>query len=237
MAKNVLVLAAHPDDAEIAMGGTIAKMLRQKWRVELCDLTDGEPTPNGSPEKRAREAREAAQILEVQRRITLDLPNRYLMDTVENRQKVAEIIRGCRPDILFLPYWEDAHPDHVQACQLCEAARFYAKLTKTQMQGDPFYPKRVIHYFCGHYRLHRRPTFILDISETLEIKLKAIAAYESQFGSERDQPWIEEKRRSSILETVQTVAAYYGRLVGTRFAEPFIMREELGLTNLEGLMV
>jgi len=236
MTQTALILGAHPDDGEISMGATMAKLTRQGWRVELCDLTDGEPTPRCSPEQRAREAIQAAEVLGVHRRQTLDLPNRYLMDSVEGRCKVAEVIREARPDLLFVPYWEDAHPDHVQAAQLCEAARFYAKLTRTEMRGEPHYPRRVIHYLGSHYRLQRRPSFVLDVSDTFDIKLQAIQVYESQFGGEQEQGWVEHKRRTCIVDTVRTVGAYFGRLVGVRYGEPFIMREEVGLTSLEGLL-
>lgn len=236
MAGTVLVLTAHPDDGEIAMGATMAKLVRQGWRVELCDLTNGEPTPTGSPEQRAREAARAAEILGVAGRVTLDMPNRYLMDTVENRQKTAEVIRQVRPDLLFVPYWEDAHPDHVQASQLCEAARFYAKLTKTDMAGEPHFPRRLLHYVGSHYRLHRSPSFVFDVSDTFELKLQCVQAYESQFGGEPEQGWVEHKRRTWIVDTLRSVGSYYGRLIGVRYGEPFILREEVGLANLDGLL-
>jgi bacillithiol biosynthesis deacetylase BshB1 len=210
------------------MGGTMAMLRRQGWSVTLCDLTNGEPTPMGSPEIRARESARAAAILGVTERITLDLPNRYVMDTVDNRVGVAEVIRAVRPDLLFVPYWEDAHPDHVQAQQLSEAARFYGKLTKTEMSGEPHYPRRVIHFFSTHYRLHRRPSFLLDITDAFDRKMESILAYESQFNAARGN--------LTIVETIRNVAAYYGRLIGVPYAEPFTMREEVGLRNLDALL-
>ncbi len=140
--RTVLAIGAHPDDVEIGMGGTIAALVAAGHRVTILDLTNGEPTPMGSPERRRAESEEAARVLGVARRITLGLPNRYLEDTVENRTAVAEVIREVRPELLFIPYWVDAHPDHVAAERLSEAARFYAKLTKTEMRGEPFYPAR-----------------------------------------------------------------------------------------------
>ena len=116
------------------MGGTIARLVQQGHRLTLLDLTNGEPTPTGTPERRKAESEAAAQVLGVHRRMTLPLPNRYLVDTVENRVAVAEVIRETRPDVLFIPYWVDAHPDHVAAERVSEAARFYAKLTKTEMR-------------------------------------------------------------------------------------------------------
>ncbi|MGB9553392.1 MAG: PIG-L family deacetylase, partial [bacterium] len=126
---KILTIGAHPDDVEIGMGGTIAALKDKGHEVTILDLTDGEPTPTGSREVRLKESQEAAKILGVDRRITLDLPNRFLLDTIENRLKVAQVIREIKPEAIFLHYWTDAHPDHRAACQLCEAARFYAKLT------------------------------------------------------------------------------------------------------------
>jgi len=174
---ELLVIGAHPDDAEIGMGGTIATLVAQGHRITLLDLTNGEPTPMGSPERRQAESEAAARVLGVAGRITLPLPNRYLMDTVENRIAVAEVIREVRPDLLFIPYWVDAHPDHVAAERLAESARFYAKLTRTEMRGDPHYPGRILHFFCTHYRLHVDPAFIMDVTDQIERKLEAVACH------------------------------------------------------------
>ena len=146
---ELLVIGAHPDDVEIGMGGAIAAFVQHGHGVTILDLTDGEPTPMGTPERRRAESDAAAQTLGVRRRITLPLPNRYLMDTVENRVAVAEVIREVRPEILFIPYGVDAHPDHIAAERLGEAARFYAKLTKTEMRGDPHYPGRILHFWAA----------------------------------------------------------------------------------------
>jgi len=126
---ELLVIGAHPDDVEIGMGGAIATFVHEGHGITILDLTDGEPTPMGSPEARRAESEAAARTLGVGRRITLPLPNRYLMDTVENRIAVAEVVREVRPEVVFLPYGIDAHPDHIAAERLGEAARFYAKLT------------------------------------------------------------------------------------------------------------
>lgn len=224
---NVLAIGPHPDDVEIGMGGSILTLRQAGHTVTICDLTNGEPTPIGSPERRAKEAAAAAALLGVGR-ITLEFPNRYLQDTVEARNRVAEVIRDVRPDLLFVPYWEDAHPDHVAGAALGEAARFYAKLTKTTIAGEPFYPRRVIHFFSTHYRLHVRPSFILDISAHIETKMAAVAAYPSQFGPERGN--------AELLEVIRTWNAYYGGLIGTAFGEPFLSREEIGLAGLDQLL-
>lgn len=225
---RILALGPHPDDVEIGMGGTVLALLTQGHEVVLCDLTNGEPTPKGTPERRAVEAAEAARILGIGRRITLPLPNRMLTDSVENRQVVATVIRDVRPDLLFLPYWVDAHPDHVAAAALGEAARFYAKLTKTDMPGEPFYPKRVYHFISTHYDLHVKPTFIFDITDHFERKLAAVAAYASQFAGEDGQ--------MRILDYLRTLNGYWGFLIGRPHGEAFVSREELGLGSLDRVL-
>lgn len=225
---RILAIGPHPDDLEIGMGGTIATLLAQGHEVTMCDLTNGEPTPRGSPERRAEEAAAAARILGITRRITLPLPNRELADTIENRRTVAEVIREIRPDLLFLPYWIDAHPDHVAAAALGEAARFYSKLSKTSMRGEPHYPHRVYHFLTTHYDLHVKPSFILDVSPAFQRKLEAVAAYSSQFGGEPGE--------RPILDDLRRVNGYWGYLIGAAYGEPFVCREELGLSSLDALL-
>jgi N-acetylglucosamine malate deacetylase 1 len=226
--RAIMVVGAHPDDAEIGMGGTIAALGAQGYRVTILDLTNGEPTPMGSPERRREESEAAARTLGVARRITLPLPNRYLADTVENRMAVAEVIREVRPDILFIPYWVDAHPDHIAAERLAEAARFYAKLTKTEMRGEPHYPSRVLHFFCTHYRLHVDPAFIVDITDQIERKMEAVASYRSQFNEDRGN--------TGILDTIRAVAQYWGSRIRRPYGEPFASKEAIGLRGLGSLL-
>jgi len=222
---KLLAIGAHPDDVEIGMGGTILALRAQGHDVVLCDLTNGEPTPIGSPERRAREAQEAARVLGVTRRITLEMPNRYLVDTVENRTRVAEVIRQERPEFLIVPYWVDAHPDHVAAAALAEAARFFAKLTKTSMAGEPVFPRRILHFLTTHYRLHIRPSFIFDISEQIEGKLQALRSYASQFGPERGT--------GDFFDQIRSWNRYFGSLISRPYGEPFVCREEIGLHGLD----
>ncbi len=224
---KVLAIGPHPDDVEIGMGGTLLVLRASGHDVAVCDLTNGEPTPIGTPERRSAEAREAAEVLGVER-ITLEMPNRYLLDSVEHRNQLAEVIRRVRPDLLFLPFWVDAHPDHVAAAALGEAARFYAKLTRTSIPGEPHYPPRVLHFFSTHYRIHVRPSFIVDVSAHLETKMRAVGAYRSQFGPERGNEW--------ILKEIRAHARYFGSLIGTEYGEPFASREEIGLRGLEQLL-
>src|SRR5450432_2737692 len=177
---SILIIGPHPDDQELGMGGTIAKLVAQKHKVHLIDMTNGEPTPHGTVETRAKESAEAARILGTSRTI-LGLPNREVVHNLESRHKMAALIRVHRPNILFVPYPIDAHPDHVAVTKIAEDARFDAKLTKSKIPGEPWYPKRIIYYFCTHLRLNFTPNFCIDITDTLEQKIESVKCYASQF--------------------------------------------------------
>lgn len=224
---DLLVVGAHPDDAEIGLGGTLSLMGRRGWRCAILDLTNGEPTPRGSVAARAVEAAGAARILGVERR-TLDLENRRLFDTVEAREAVASVYRQWRPRIVAAPWPTDAHPDHVACAAIAEAARFYAKFTKTDMPGEPHYPPRFVHYFASHLRAIPQPAVVVDVAETIEDKMAALDAYASQFGVG--------DARLEFLRYIRGAAAMWGELAGAAFGEPLMSREPLGLAGLEALI-
>ncbi len=226
---DFLVIAPHPDDAELGMGGTIVKMIAEGMRVGILDLTSGEPTPHGSLELRARETAAATKLLGVTWRGNAGLANRSLLPTLEARTVIAGYIRQLRPRWLFAPYWEDAHPDHVAATQLIEAARFWAKLSKTDMPGSPHHPERVYYYYCIHLRLAITPSFIVDISEQWDTKRSAIEAYVSQFITGRDP------KPPTLTDRFRDDAAYWGRLINREYGEPFATREPLAIESLRDL--
>lgn len=227
---DILIIAPHPDDAELGMAGAILKFKQEGLRVGVLDLTSGEPTPHGSPEIRARETAAASEVLGLDWRDNLGLPNRSLQATLENRAMLAEVFRQQRPRWLFAPYWIDAHPDHVAATQLVEDARFWAKLTKTDLAGEPHHPQRIFNYYCVHLKMAPQPAFILDISAEWERKLAAIRCYESQFITGR--PAVP----PTFLDLLRDEAAYWGKAIGRRYGEPFTCREPIGLRSLAELV-
>src|SRR5262249_31946804 len=168
---DYLVIAPHPDDAELGAGGTILLLRSQGASVGVLDLTAGDPPRQGSPELRRQETEAATKILGLDWRGTLGLVNRALVADLASRRRLAVAIRELRPRYLLAPFWEDAHPDHVAASALVDAARFWAKLTKTDMPGEPHFPQRIIYYFSVHLRLHPRPSFVLDITPHIAPKL------------------------------------------------------------------
>jgi bacillithiol biosynthesis deacetylase BshB1 len=226
---DYLVIAPHPDDAELGAGGAILLLKAEGARVGVLDLTNGEPTPFGSPEIRGRETAAATAVLGLDWRDNLGLPNRSLVNDLEARARLAGVLRQTRPRYLLAPYWEDAHPDHVAASALVDAARFWAKLTKTDLPGEPHYPTRTLYYFTVHLRLHPKPSFVLDISAYLERKMEAIACYRSQFIEGRPTA------PPTILDELRDRARYWGWAIGTRYGEPFVCREEVGLRGLRDL--
>jgi len=207
------------------MGGSIARLVSQGHRVHLVDMTNGEPTPLGTPQKRAAESAAAAKILGVERTL-VGLPNREVVHSVEARHKLAAVIRQHRADWLFVPYPIDAHPDHVAVTRIAEDARFDAKLSKSSIPGEPCYPKRIIYYFCTHLRLNFQPTFCLDISAQMDTKMAAAKAYASQFV----------ENNSPVLEMLKTLNGYFGGRIGTAYAEPFFTYEALGFSGLDQLV-
>jgi bacillithiol biosynthesis deacetylase BshB1 len=227
---DLLVIAPHPDDAELGAAGAILKFKAEGAKVGVLDLTDGEPTPYGSPERRAEETQAATKILGLDWRGNLGLPNRSLEPTLAARRELASVIRQLRPRWLMAPYWVDAHPDHVAATQLIEAARFWAKLTKTDMPGEPWHPQRIFHYFCVHLRQAIQPAFILDISPFWEQKLAAIRCYHSQFIEGRPQT------PPTFLDQLREEAAYWGKLIGRSYGEPYQCREPIGLATMQALV-
>lgn len=219
---DAVCVGAHPDDVEIGMGATVAKLAGAGARVAIVDLTNGEPTPCGTPEKRAEEAERAAEILGAERR-TLTLPNRYLFDTKEARTMLAEVLREMRPRMLFVPYSADAHPDHVAASSIALAARFYGKLTKTEMLGTPFYVPRVFHYMAVHQKMIVQPSFIVSVGETLEAKLDSIRAYRSQFE--------ENPSNAQFIDVIRDTALMWGDMARAGAGEPFFALEPVTLDS------
>ena len=176
-----------------------------------------------------RETAAATEILGLDWRQNLGLPNRSLEPTLQARAMLAGVFRQTRPRWIFAPYWVDAHPDHVAATQLIEAARFWSKLTKTDMPGEPHYPERILYYYCVHLRLIPQPSFVLDISDYWQRKAAAIACYRSQFIEGRPQ------EPPTFLDRLRDQAAVLGWSIGTRYGEAFASREPVGLTTLTAM--
>ena len=224
--QKVLIVSPHPDDAELAMGGTIAKMVEAGFDVKIVDLTDGEPTPFGTRQNRLREASTAAEILGVSR-INLDMPNRKLQANLENRRTLAQIFREHKPDMMFGPVLPDLHPDHNEAVRLIEYSRFDAKLCKTDMSYDAHWVPKYYQYFSPHRNVITGFSFVVDISKQWQAKVKSILAYQSQLkhlsASNNNVP---------LIRKIWIVNSYFGIAGGTAFAEPFFSADMVCFKNV-----
>ncbi|MCA9083773.1 MAG: bacillithiol biosynthesis deacetylase BshB1 [Planctomycetaceae bacterium] len=227
---DVLVVAPHPDDAEISVGGTIALSRSQGLRVGVLDLTSGEPTPHGSETLRVAETAEATAVLDLSWRRNLGLPNRSLQTDLDSRRRLAEVFRETRPGILLVPYWQDAHPDHVAASSLCDDARFWAKLSRSDMSGQPFWPPMLLHYFSIHLRIHPAASFVVNITDHIETKMKAVQAYQSQLVTGRST------EHPTAIDDIRDRARYWGWSIGCGFGEPLVNREQVGVRSLKDLL-
>jgi len=222
------VVAPHPDDAELGLGGTILKLKAQGHAVFIVDLSSGEPTPHGTKEKRRKETDQASKVLDIDKRINLGLPNRYLFDGKEERLLLAEQIRLHKPDIIFCPFSIDAHPDHVAAAKITEGARFYAKYTHLTLKGEPHYPAYLFYYFCSHLRIRPEMSFLVDISHQFQKKMQAVKSYKSQF--------IDNPKNRFVFDYIETRDKSLGRLIHAEYAEALYSREAIKIDDLSNLL-
>ncbi len=229
---DAMVFAPHPDDAELGMGATIALLTQQGMKVMVVDMSNGEPTPYGTPEIREKErgAATAAMGLAPEQRLQLDFPNRTFVHSIEGRHNLAGVVRTYKPRWLFAPYMPDAHPDHIAATRLIEDARFDAKLTKIDLPGEPHYPERIIYYFATHLRVHAAVTFCTDVTSVYDRKVKSLEAYQSQFYAHRGE------QAGAVVEMLRIRDRYFGTRIGCTYAEPFFLNEVLGLRGLKEIL-
>jgi bacillithiol biosynthesis deacetylase BshB1 len=230
---DILFTAPHPDDVEISCGGTVAKLAKQGYRVGVVHMTDGEPTPQGSPETRAKEMAAAAEVLGATVCEVVGLPNRVLMDGPEARYALATVVRRWRPRVLvgIAGRTVAASPDHYQAQLLTEAARFYSQLTRWDDRFGGTEPHRVDHLV---YRpipraaeaVHFQSQFVVDITDTMEAKVAAVACYKSQFPPERF-----ERLRHYIV----SVAGAEGAACGYTYGELYAVPRPIGVEDLLSL--
>jgi bacillithiol biosynthesis deacetylase BshB1 len=223
---EVLAIAAHRDDVEQTCGGTLLRMRSLGVSTAILDLTRGEAGTRGSAEDRAAEAAEAARILGVGWRDALDIPDGRVETTWENRLKIVEVLRRVRPRVVILPYWTGRHPDHYTTSTLGYEACFLAGLAKIDTGTPPHRPFKVV--YASLYA-DVRPSFVVDITDFIEDRHRALMAYKSQYANQSAGSGLfvpeEEIRERTFAE-----ARHYGTLAGVRYAEPFVQKE-VGLVD------
>jgi bacillithiol biosynthesis deacetylase BshB1 len=239
---DVLAVAAHRDDVEQTCGGTLLKMAQMGHRTAILDLTRGEMGTRGSADDRAREASDAAKLLQVAWRDALDIPDGRVENTWENRLKLARVIRELRPRVVILPYWQGRHPDHYTASVLGYEACFLAGLGKLTVNHQlaaatgntavataepPAHRPFKIVYATLYYDV--RPTFVVDITDQFEQRFLSLMAYKTQF-SDQDAGKDIFPAQAEIRSRIEAMARFYGLMAGVTYAEPFLQKE-IGLVD------
>ncbi len=221
MKLDALVIGAHPDDAEISLGGTILKLVAEGKRVGVLDLTRGEMGTRGTAEDRDAETRAATELLGLSYRGNLELPDGRVVADVPSREKLARVLRETQPDWVFAHHPEDLHPDHSACGRLAREGWYLSGLRRLAEEagGPPARrPKRLFH-FLGHVPFD--PTFVVDVSAQWERKADVIRCYASQLQPDGDQDRGEHFLfGADILARAETKARFFGELISARFGEP-----------------
>jgi len=215
---HILAITAHPDDAELLMGGVLAKAASGGKRVGVLDLAGGESGSRGNRETRAKEAEAAAAILGLAVRENLGFPDAALEASIENRLVVAGRIRAHRPEILLIHKAAGRNPDHYAASALAREAAYAAGLARLAGGEEPHRPRRILE--AASY-LNVTPDLVVDITPSFETKLKAIRAYASQFEGAFEAGDILSNGRDDLYEQVAFCCRAYGALVQVPYGEPY----------------
>ena len=232
---DLLAIAAHPDDAELTCGGTLAKAVRQGHRVGILDLVAGETGTGGSAAVRMREAARAAQALGVAVRENAGLGDAHLHNTDETRRVVVEWIRRFRPRTVILPFPVGRHPDHRVASELARDACYLAGLKRYDAPGRAHRPHKIL-YALAYREDPVKPTFVVDISKSFAAKLRAIHCFKSQFDGAAAAGEIFPAGQH-LYDLIETQSAHYGSLIRARYGEPFFTHETVAVDDVVALEV
>jgi bacillithiol biosynthesis deacetylase BshB1 len=232
---DLLAIAAHRDDVELTCSGTLIKSSKQGYRTAILDLTQGEMGSRGSVELRAAEASRAAEIMGVQARENLNLPDAGIVNDLATRELLARAIRRFKPQVVIAPAREGRHPDHHTTAQLVRDACFVAGLAKLAPDVPKHRPRKLIH--CVSFREDfGKPTFVVDISEEFELKLQAIRCYDSQFDGVTHAGEVY-PNGEPLYDIVRHQSAHYGSMIRCRFGEPFYTTETMRVDDMVALEV
>jgi N-acetylglucosamine malate deacetylase 1 len=220
---DILAIAAHRDDIELTCGGTLIRSARQGRTTAIIDLTAGETGTRGS------------RILGVSQRINLGLPDAGLVNTPETRALLATAIRKLRPRIVIAPPLQGRHPDHIVAGQLVRDACFIAGLAKVAPETPAHRPRKVIHAIAFRED-NIKPTFVVDISDVFEEKMRAVMCYASQFDGAIQAGEVY-PTGEPLYDVIRHQSAHYGSLIRTRFGEPFYTTETMRVDDIGALEV
>lgn len=237
MYVDALVFAAHPDDAELAMGGTISKLVKNNLNVGIIDLTRGELGTRGNAEIRKEEANKAAAVMGISIRENLQIPDGGVEVTEVNERKIVIALRKYCPKFIFAPYFNDRHPDHVNTSVLVKRSMFTSGLSKfkTAENGRSQNPSRPLklYYYMQTYTFE--PSFIVDISDMFDIKMQAVQSYSTQFYNPKSNEPATFISSPGFISNIEARAKFYGFQIGKSYGEPFYSEEKVEL-DLVGLL-
>lgn len=224
MQIDALAFGAHVDDIELGCGATIAKLTKQGYTIGACELTAGELSTRGTVEERTDEAEVAAGILGLKFRENLGIPDGNVEESHENKLKIIRVIRKYRPRYIFVNYWKCRHFDHIHTSNVVSEACFYSGLRKIDTGQEAFRPSIIFYYFLRH---EFEPSFIVDVTDTVETKFEAILAHKTQFhdpNSNEPETFISSK---FFLDSLRNRMRYFGLRIGTEYGEPLLVKETM----------
>lgn len=237
---DILVLAVHPDDAELGCAGTLIKHIRQGKRVGIIDLTQGELGTRGSAETRKAEAEKASRLMGLSVRENLKMRDGFFRNDESHQRQIIQAIRKYRPEIVITNAYTDRHPDHGRACELVSDSVFLSGLRKietleNQQIQHPHRPGMLLHFIQDYYI---RPDIVVDISDVWDAKVKAIQAYTTQFftsastASDEPETYIS---KPGFMHLIEGRAREFGKYIQAEYAEGFTCKRVLGVDDIFSL--
>jgi len=222
MTVDIIFFGAHPDDVELSCGGTAAKLVKDGLRIGVVDLTRGEMGTRGTPQTRKREAQNAAKALGATFRQQLDFGDGNLRTGREEELQIIALLREWKPKLVIAPWPDDRHPDHTRTGRIVTEASFYAGLKSLKTELPAHRPQTVL-YYLQNYMIP--PSFVVDVSATWKTKMRAVAAYKSQFydpSSKEPNTFISDPK---FLEMIEARGKHFGALIGVAYGEAFVTKQ------------
>ncbi len=239
MKLDILVIAAHPDDAELGCGGTIVKHIKAGRTVGVVDLTRGELGTRGTPQSREKEAAESSRLMGLSVRTNLGLPDGFFQNQEDHQRKVIAAIRAYRPEIVLANAIHDRHPDHGRGSDIAYSSCFLSGLSKVETidakgaKQEPWRPNAVYHYVQSQFIA---PDFVIDISEEWEQKMIAIKAFKTQFFDPSSKEPTTYISTPEFLDLLEARAIEMGHAIGVKYGEGFVARRWVGVRSLYDLI-
>lgn len=238
MKLDLLIIAVHPDDAELSCGGILLNEKIRGKKTGVLDLTRGELGTRGSAEIRKEEAAAAAKILQLDIRENLGFADGFFQNDEVHQRQLISAIRTYQPEIVVCNAPEDRHPDHGRSAKLAEDACFLSGLIKieTLKEGKPQEPWRPKYLFNFIQDRYLEPDFVIDISAVIDQKMDAIKAYGTQFHNpnlNQPQTYISSPE---FLEGVFSRSKMFGKMIGVTHAEGFISKKMIGFNSFDTLI-